>query len=165
MHMRKTINSGVGGDTTCQARDRFYDDVLVYSPTHVIIQAGINDLNKLGHASTDCVFDMVVQAQRIGAHVIVGTLLPFDDFGSVSSCYIKDVSQGRQAIRDYNAQIKSGAAVYGYKVVDYYPHFLNSDGSQNAGYFIDNVHPNPAAYQRMTEELVLVLFTTGWISP
>lgn len=38
------INKGVNGDTTVGMLDRYYDDVKVYNPTHLLILAGTNDL-------------------------------------------------------------------------------------------------------------------------
>lgn len=39
----RVVNSGVGGNTTEVARDRFERDVLAYQPDLVVVQFGIND--------------------------------------------------------------------------------------------------------------------------
>lgn len=40
----KIINSGIGGDTTAGMLARFHNMVVSYSPTHVIIMGGTNDI-------------------------------------------------------------------------------------------------------------------------
>lgn len=143
---RKTVNSGIGGQTSCEMKDRFYEDVLIYSPTVVVIQAGLNDLSYLASPSTDCIFEMVKQAQHIGARVIVGTLLPYDDWPSTR--WIKDVDQGIQALNRFNEELKRGASTYGYTVADYYPLFLKN-GRPDLSYYIDTCHPTMDAYEIM----------------
>ena len=41
----RIYNRGVGGDTTSQAFDRFYDDVFPLLPAMVLVQFGFNDAN------------------------------------------------------------------------------------------------------------------------
>lgn len=149
-YFRKTVDSGIGGQTSCEMRDRFDDDVIAFAPTTVVIHAGINDLSYLQNPSTQCILDMVVRAQQIGAKVIVGTVLPYEDWPNTR--WIKDVTQGDEAIKAFNADLKAAATTYGFALVDYYPLFLK-DGRQDANLFIDTVHPSPEGYDLMGKAL------------
>jgi lysophospholipase L1-like esterase len=42
----KFVNSGVGGDTSYYSRIRIEDDIVPYSPTHVVFHFGMNDVDR-----------------------------------------------------------------------------------------------------------------------
>ncbi|MFT5425337.1 MAG: lysophospholipase L1-like esterase [Gammaproteobacteria bacterium] len=41
----RVINKGIGGNTSAQGLDRFFDDVLTYMPGLLLVEFGFNDVN------------------------------------------------------------------------------------------------------------------------
>lgn len=142
------IDAGVPGDTSAQMLARFDADVLAYSPATVVILAGTNDIRHLASPDQSNLFAMVEKAESAGAHVIVGTIPPINDW---SAGMPVDAAQGNAEVMAWNRGIRDAAFAYGFEIADYYPRLVNPDNTQNAALFnSDHLHPNAAGYAVMT---------------
>lgn len=151
-----SINAGIGGQTSCEMLARMETDVLSKHPDKVVILAGINDISIEPDANPRCVLEMAQRALASGASVIVGTLLP--DFDWTGSQAIDSDEQGMAAIDAFNAEIRAGAASFGYTIADFYRAFLLK-GNQRHELFVDGVHPNAYGYAFM-QSIVQALLQT-----
>jgi lysophospholipase L1-like esterase len=145
-HYPNVIDAGVGGQTTKQMWERFDTDVLAYHPGIIEIDGGTNDVALLNSSDTQYLFDMIDAAQTSGALVIVGTLPP--------DTYHIDYTIDQATHAAWNAAIRAGARVYGYRIADYYSAMLLPDGQQNpALFYSDGTHPINAGYAVMWDVL------------
>lgn len=142
-----SVNRGVSTQLSCAMLERFDADVLALKPSKVLILAGINDLAFDPAPSTQCVTDMAQRALAAGAEVFVGTLLPHENWGPDK--LIQGNEAGRAAIAHFNADLRTGAAAFGFKLIEYNAAMIDGAGAQIPGYFIDKVHPSEAGYAVM----------------
>ena len=142
------INRGIGGQTSCQMRARFAQDVIALRPGVVVILAGANDIRYYADTSTACLFDMVQMAQAARIGVIVGTLAANEGWAPGTPA-----SYGEALYGLWNTAVWLGSQVYGYWVADYFD-ATRLNGKQNAALFgPDKTHPNAAGYVVMTDVL------------
>jgi len=144
-----SINAGVSGNFTWQMAARFQVDVVSKHPAFVQILGGTNDVagGVIPATGTDAIYQMAVAAKAAGITPILATIPPQS---GVPNPAIVPV---------WNQQIKDLAQTNGFSIVDYYPLFLNPDGTQNAALFhTDGLHPNPAGIAVMCTALK-ALFT------
>lgn len=141
------VDVGVSGQTTAQMLARFQTDVLAQHPSVVVILGGSTDLRVTPDATIDSISAMAEQAAAAGAEVILGTVPP-SALWTASTFLTQE--QTLPAIQQWNSQLKTLAAAYGYKVADYYAVMVNPDGTENTSLFIaDAIHPDSAGYAVM----------------
>lgn len=133
------IDVGIAGQQTSQMLARFQTDVLDKNPSVVVILGGTNDIfYGSGTLSTDNIATMAEAASAAGAHIIIGLVPPTNHLNSLP------------IIQNWNAQLRTLAAAYGYTLADYYDVMVNADGSPNLNLFlVDEIHPNSAGYAVM----------------
>jgi lysophospholipase L1-like esterase len=143
-----SINTGIGGQTSCEMDARFDQDVLAHKPSTVVILAGINDVYREESPSVMCISEMLSRAQAAGATVLLCTLLPNKHWEG--SSVILTNEKGIDALVRFNSDLRGLANAFGVALVDYYPALLGADGQQDDRWFLDgSVHPNEDGYKIM----------------
>lgn len=130
-------NTGIGGDTSVALFNRFDADVLTKNPSLVVLEGGVNDLDRLWdpYAIADNMAAMIIHAKNAGAQVALLACLP--------------TKYPHILVAAYNEELKAVALARDVPFVDTYTPFLNTDGSLRAELFVDGVHPNSAGYSVM----------------
>lgn len=137
-------NAGVPGDTSDMMAARFQTDVLDQHPTTVVILAGTNDIRHYGYASDQShIVSMLQAALATGAHVILGTLPPINDWNSQMPV---TADQGNALVLQWNESLKT-LCLTSCQIADYHSSMILPDGTQNPQLFnTDRLHPNPSGY-------------------
>jgi GDSL-like Lipase/Acylhydrolase family len=149
-YFRGAIYVGSLGATSCEMLARF-DAVVARHPKVVVILAGTDDIRYYAEISTRCLDEMVEEALAARAKVIVGTLPSNTGWAPGTP-----QSYGDALYEVWNAEVLSGAKVYGYSVVDYFD--ATGGLHQDKALFIsDGTHPNAAGYKVLSETLRPVL--------
>ena len=151
------VGRGIGGQTTMQLLSRMRPDVIELDPEYMALLIGINDIARNnGYISVENTFknivSMVQLAQANGIKPIMCTLCPA---GSIR--WRKRIGDPRPQIEQLNTLIKEYAAEHGIPVADYNAALRAPDGSMDARYAGDPVHPNPAGHKVMEKVLLDVL--------
>ena len=144
----RTIDRGIGGQTSPQMLVRFYQDVVALKPEVVHIMAGTNDL--AGNTGPNSPEDfknniraMVDLAQANGIKVIVASILPVDRF-----TWRPDLHPAEQ-VRKLNAWLREFAAERGIVFADYYSAMATDSGGLKPELSNDGVHPTTRGYAVM----------------
>lgn len=149
------LNKGVVGDTTAAMLARFDTDVLAYTPTHVVILGGVNDL-KAGTSISQvqsAIIRMVERAKEGGIRPYVGTLTPL--------ATVELGEKVRSRVRELNCWIRAYAAsTPGVGLIDFYDALEFPRGSYGSTYLVDWVHPGPEGHVRMAAAARAAL--DGW---
>ena len=148
---------GIGGQTTAELLSRIRPDVIELNPEYMALLIGINDIARNnGYISVENAFrnivSMVELAQLNGIKPILCTVCPAGEIG-----WRKRIGDPRPQIDRLNALIKAYAAEHEILLADYYAALAAEDGSLDARYVIDAVHPNLAGYKIMEKVLLDVL--------
>ena len=153
-HNYKYTNAGIGGQTTAQMLPRLSSDVLDRNPDLCVVLGGTNDLGQGVPSATTIanLGSMVSDITAGGARVILGTVPPrlntanapltsaqVDYYWTVNA-WIRGQSSSSVMIADWSMQLSTGDGI-----------------TPNLGYFIDNVHPNPAGQAIMADVLAPLL--------
>jgi lysophospholipase L1-like esterase len=133
-------NAGVGGNTTLQLLARFQSDVLDENPKVLILEGGVNDLDREWPPAdvANNMAAMIIKAQAAGIRVVLVACLP------TKYPHIKSA--------EYNVELKLVAQTYGVTFVDTYSPFMDGD-TFRIDLTVDGVHPNQAGYQVLWETL------------
>ena len=125
-------NAGIGGNTTVAMLARFDVDVLAKKPELVILEGGVNDLDREWPPAdiANNMAALVIQAQASGARVVMLACLP------TKYPHIKAA--------ELNVELKLVAAAYGVTFVDTYAPFMTPVFRDDL--LVDGVHPNEAGY-------------------
>ena len=146
------VNKGINGDTTSGMLDRFYEDVLSNSPSHVIIMGGTNDLIK--YCSLENVIEnikaLMDEALKNNITPIVGIQIPFYIHMAKNSWsptlhydkIQKDIILYRQWVIEYCRKNNL-------KYIDFYERFSSIDEENKKDYYIDGLHPNEKGHRLM----------------
>ena len=146
-------NTGIERQVTSEILARFQSDAIAPAPNIIVILAGTNDV--LHYLSVDQAAtnlrSMVVEALAANIKAVVCTVPPVD----------RDISaqQGSQYVGDFNQELQHLNAVISSDPLldsgcDY--HRVLSDpmtGLPLPGVLKDGVHPSPAGYQLMANEV------------
>lgn len=139
---------GISGQTTQQMLLRFSDDVLDLHPEVVQILAGTNDI--AGNTGPTTVQDyknnimaMVTLARAHKIRVVLGAIPPSTFFWWAPEI------QPSAKIQELNIWLKAYAAKEKLVFVDFYSALVAPDGSLDARYANDGVHPNRDGYAVM----------------
>lgn len=145
-------NRGISGDITFGVLERL-DEVTEGKPARVFILIGINDISRNIPDSV-----ILQNYQRIierikkespATKIYFHTLMPVNnEFTQFKNHYNKD-----QHILYINDELKKMAVKEKIRVIDLYPHFLDTDQKLNKKYTIDGLHLNAAGYKVWAEIL------------
>ena len=139
---------GIGGQVTAQMLCRFRADVIALRPKAVVILAGTNDIARnTGRISLEHILDnlqsMVELARANGIRPILCSVPPAGAFG-----WRPELKPAQDIVR-LNGMIRAYADAEGIPYVDYHTPMAAADGSMNADYTKDGVHPTEAGYAVM----------------
>jgi lysophospholipase L1-like esterase len=149
-----SVDAGVTGQTSVQMLERFSTDVLARHPSTVVILAGTNDLYTYADPSISSVTEMAEEAAAAGVVVVIGLVPPSNNWLALHY----NGQTGNDAIKAWNADLRSMAASYGYRVADYYSAMILSNGDENTAlFYVDGIHPISAGYAVMWQVLQPVL--------
>lgn len=172
----RVINSGVPGDTTAIAKERFEKDVLAHKPDVVIIQFGTNDAavdvwktppekaSRVSKADYEKnLRGFITEAKKLGAKVILVTPAPTRWTDKLKAMYGKtpydpdDVDGFNVILKDYVSVARRAAKAEGIRTVDLFSAYYEYDkrpGQKMDDLFLDGLHPNTAG-QQIEAELIL----------
>lgn len=178
----KVINSGIGGNTTSNAKSRFEKDVLAHKPDVVIIQFGINDsavdVWKKPPATGPRVAletyrtnltEMVRTLKKNGARVVLMTSNPIswtDPLRKLYSTapYLLDDPDGMNVLlRGYAEAVRKLAQEEGVGLVDIYTEFKKADQmpKHKPGWLSkDGMHPDDPGH-RLVARLLMEHLTSA----
>ncbi len=150
----KTLNRGVGSQSSTQLLARLASDVLELRPGKVVIKicAGNFKPDANSRAIWDEFETMALAAQARGIEPIVATILPVTRRAEEFDGY--SISE---ETRLFNARAKDFARQKGLKVVDYYASLADSEGFLPDNMARDAIHPNDAGYAKMAEAFRAVM--------
>lgn len=166
------INSGVGGDTAHQSRNRWGRDVISYNPDLVTICFGLNDTHG-GEAGLDefkaAIRDLVelIRTETKAEVIILTTIMMMkadnpsvpEMYKSIASDFISIYEKGTLQI--YNDALREYAAIYGVPILDVHAFWEAMD---QAGIDIHTRlsnginHPDIAFHHQLADELEKKLF-------
>lgn len=136
----KLANRGIAGDTTRGMLCRLQANVLDLQPKAIVLLGGINDLFTPPQGTPEAVALNVrsmleqIHATSPGTPVLVCEIFPCK-------------SMAVDIVRAANAAVDKVVADFpNAHRVKTYDEFLNTDGMQNSGLFMDGTHLNPAGY-------------------
>ena len=146
---------GVGGQWPSHFLLRYKADVLDLKPKAVVIKAcsitfrpGVNE-----KGTRRALLDMVEAAEANGIRPVLATCLPVREDGNV----VYDAEGGKIAggingrMLPYNQWLRDLAAERGYPVIDFFAAMADEQGFLPPELAIDDIHPNDAGYELMTE--------------
>ena len=142
------VSRAISGQTTSQMLVRFRADVVELHPRIVVICAGTNDIARnTGRISLEHILDnlqsMVELARANGIRPILCSVPPAGAFG-----WRPELKPAQDIVR-LNGMIRAYADAEGIPYVDYHTPMAAADGSMNADYTKDGVHPTEAGYAVM----------------
>jgi acyl-CoA thioesterase-1 len=156
----KTINSGIGGDTSGGLLGRFYDDVVRHQPDLVVILGGTNDLwwDLEVNQILANVFAMACQARFHNIIPIVGLPIPLlmqNIERREMMAPLAGWPKCMQKLSDLVAALKTSARQSDIACLDFYHLFLNQNGEAIPKYYLeDGLHPNGQGHRLMAEKVV-----------
>lgn len=133
------ITTSIGGEQAEQGAQRFKDEVLIYKPDVLFIDYGLND-RSIGLKRAEIAWEqMIVEALKYGAKVIL--LTPTPDLK-------EDIISDDTPLEKHSQQIRDLAKNYNVGLVDSYALFksLAKKGSLK-GYMSQNNHINQKGHQ------------------
>jgi lysophospholipase L1-like esterase len=177
----KVINSGIGGNTTKNAKSRFEKDVLEHQPDVVIIQFGINDSTvdvwRKPPATAPRValedyrkniVEMVHTLKQRGARVVLMSPNPISWTPPLlklysSAPYLPNDADGMNVLlRDYAEAVRTIAREESVGLVDVYAAFKKADldPKHKPGWLCaDGMHPDDAGHRTVSGLLIEHLTT------
>ena len=159
----KTINSGIGGDTSAGLLGRFYHDVVRHQPDLVVILGGTNDLwwdleVNLIQAN---IFAMACQAQYHNITPIVGLPLPLLMENIQHQEMMAPIAGWQKCVQklsDLVVALTASAGKSDIVCLDFYHPFLDKNGDTRGKYYLeDGLHPNKQGHRLMAEKAVELL--------
>jgi lysophospholipase L1-like esterase len=145
----RIYNSGVAGDNTWGVLERLDYSCLDLSPRAVVVMIGTNDLvfRPLDEIKIEEIIARL-RAHRPTMPIILCRVMPRDPAAGVPDGKIRALNARIDALA------QADPSTY---LVDTYTPFLTTNGTWNAEYFIDGVHPNTDGYRLWAELLQPVL--------
>ncbi len=147
------VSRGISGQVSSQMLVRFRADVLKLKPEAVVILAGTNDLAlnngyiEMEHI-VENVASMVELARNAGIRPLLCSVLPAGKY-----YWRPEVEDVPEKIKALNALLKEYAAAGKVEWVELHAPMAAADGSMDAAYTKDGVHPLPSGYDKMQEIL------------
>jgi lysophospholipase L1-like esterase len=142
------VDRGISGQSSSQMIVRFAHDVVALRPRAVHIMAGTNDIGGATGAITEDEFignirAMLDLARANGIAVVLAAIPP------MSRLLPRPEFDTRPVVPRLNLRLKALAEEYTAAWVDYFTPLAASDGSFDARYANDGVHPTRAGYDVM----------------
>jgi lysophospholipase L1-like esterase len=159
----KTINSGIGGDTSGGLLGRFYADVVRHQPDLVVILGGTNDLwwdLEVNQIQAN-IFAMACQARFHNITPIVGLPIPLLMKNIQHQEMMAPIAGWQKCVQklsDLVAALKISAGQSDIVCLDFYHPFLDKNGNPLEKYYLaDGLHPNQQGHRLMAEIAVDLL--------
>ncbi len=156
------LNLGISGDRTEHLLYRIQPgsdgglgelDRPDLAPDVIVLMIGINNSWDAETPAVDSVLEGIkavvaaVHARKPDALIVLQSLLP-----------TQETARNDEVVIPVNAALAGFAAGSGQsdhvRYLDLYPAFINADGRQNSGFFMDAVHPNARGYRAWRDRLV-----------
>lgn len=146
------VNKGISGNTMQQVRDRYDADVTALNPGMVHIAIGTNNLWQYTLADMKgFATEIAEKAKAAGHKVYWHTILPRTGADQTNA-------EWDERIRIYNRWLGTTLCpAYGFRMVDTYTVFTNTDGTVKAGYLPDGRHPSVKGYWEYAKKIASVL--------
>ncbi len=162
----EVINRGISGDTTTGMVGRFYQDVIGYQPTHVVIMGGYNDLwwGMPVNAILANIYSMAKQALHHRITPVIGIPIPIYMKG-LDHDIIWEPIAGYPVLQSKFSQLvnelKNMAEKNRWHYFDFYSLYMNENKVINQQYFLDTdgLHPNEEGHLDMAK---LALGSSIW---
>lgn len=145
------INKGIAGQKSSEIYARFQSEVIDAYPGTVVILAGTNDLirNVSGSIAESNILSMVSQARAAGIKVVVCTVPPVaPDITNQGSQFAGNFNP---AIEAFDASITLDFIIH--SDCDYHRVLSDANGLPLPGVLRDGIHPSPAGYALMKQEV------------
>lgn len=153
--LRRSINAGIGGNTTAQMVARVVTDLPKAAKLDVVfVTGGTNDVSIADAESVKNLLGMVRYGQSIGADVVWVQIPPRSD-----------TTGNRDKIISKRAAIAAAASRAGVVFIDPWRSFVAPDGGWIVGASSDGVHPVPAAARVAAMDALMQLMPSvspGW---
>lgn len=151
----KTVNTGIGGDTTAGLLSRFGADVISHKPDAVILMGGTNDF--WWGLSVNMVmanlYAMAYQAQHHGIAPVFGLPTPFDANQAAKQPWNppgQGYDQLLSNIQSLGQTLSAAAEESEIPILDFSKLFLDDRAEVNPTLFLeDGVHPNSQGHREM----------------
>ena len=156
----RTLNIGIGGQTTEQILARFNHHLSPLSPKIVVVQAGMNDIKTIplfpqeeaeiiAHCKEN-LKQIVEQTQQQGAHVIITTIFPVGELPLIRRLFWSD--RVNYAMDDINQYIHSLASndvtVFVSKEV-----LAGENGLIKPAFSLDLLHLTASGYNKLNDSM------------
>jgi len=146
----KFINRGIGGQTTPQILIRFRPDVIELKPSLIVILAGTNDIaGNTGPTTINMIFNNIISMNELalskGINVIISSVLPVYNYNW------SNVKEPNKKIVDLNKILSDYTIEKNLLYLDYYSSMVDNRPGLKKEFSDDEVHPNKAAYEVMSE--------------
>ena len=144
----RTVDRGIGGQTTPQMVLRMYSDVIALRPRVVHIMAGTNDISgntgpETDRTIVDNIRAMIVLAKANGIRVVLGAITPSSGFSA------RQGANPAARIVRVNRLLAQLARDEGATFVDYHAPLSDAAGGMKPGLANDGLHPNRNGYAIM----------------
>ncbi len=151
----KTVNTGIGGDTTAGLLSRFGADVISHNPDAVVLMGGTNDF--WWGLSVNMVmanlYAMAYQARHHGIAPVFGLPIPFDMAQATQQPWNPPESGYARLLDNVQVlgqKLTTTARESEIPVLDFYRLFTDDSDTVSTALFLeDGVHPNGQGHREM----------------
>ena len=158
---RKTVNSGISGNTTQDILDDMENRAYRYNPSHVFLLIGINDL-----AEKESVDKIVSNIEEIvkglkenlpKSKIYLESIYPINngDEDKINHAMVKN--RDNEDVRDINSKLKKFAKNVNITYIDMYKKLENENKDLKLEYTVEGLHINDEGYKKITWEINKVL--------
>lgn len=162
----RTMNFGIGGQTTEQILGRFDQYLAALKPRIVLVEAGVNDLKTIPLfpdreaaiiARCEANLRQIVERSRqLGAHVVITTVFPVGNYSLERSLVWSDrVPLAIQRVNEFIRSLESG----GVTVFDADKVLADQSGKLRPEFSADLLHLSPTGYAALNQGLERLLET------
>jgi lysophospholipase L1-like esterase len=146
----KFINRGISGQTSPQMLIRFRTDAIELDPSLIIILAGTNDIaGNTGPTTINMIADNIISMSELAISnnikVILSSVLPVYNYNW------SNVKEPNNKIVNLNKILSDYTIEKKLSYLDYYSSMVDNRPGLKKEFSDDEVHPNKAAYEVMTE--------------
>ena len=141
----KTVNRGIGGDTTFGVESRLQVSLYGVKPSVAVMLIGGNNLDTMLENYEDILISITENLPN--TRVVLCSLTAMGG---------EWARNNPKAVKN-NTEIKRLAEKYGFTFVDFYTPLYDGECGMNPNYSADGVHPNAEGYRVMTDILSPVL--------
>ncbi|MGG1662573.1 GDSL-type esterase/lipase family protein [Brevibacillus sp. NRS-1366] len=168
----EVINKGISGDTTTGMLGRFYSDVIMQSPSHVLIMGGGNDLwwDVPINVMLANVYAMVKQALHHQITPIIGISSAGFNPAKMDASTVWEPIGGYEKLceagQHYANQLKQMARTNAWRVVSLQDLFLQGEGTVDHSFYEggDGLHPNEKGHKKIAQAIAESLMNQAMVS-